>query len=210
MLTNLLAVCRSVAPAEPHLVPDPWGVGVVFRVRDIDATKFAERLREASRQAASGRLNRQAAQVAGLMRQAAQGLEELDVAERAALAALSQASPEDLASLDREGDEFVQLVAEELLDGWTGLSDEQDAEVPFSVETAVELLTNAARVPAGQPHAGSTLGHALCALIVAAAYSAKQLRAAAVEEKKSASRAFVAGRTAARRPRPTTGRRRKS
>lgn len=156
--TNLHAKFGIVADVRP--VEDPWGLGVVFQVRRIDAAEYQDWLKERNR---ANPLFAQLLQAQGraFLKAIAGGKKKVDQQEVTA-AIVEFADKAELRPEDVDG--FLSMTSEgtaKLLAGWSGLLDTDGHPIDFSEANAVELLASPELVPEDAPYGGQPLGRAL-------------------------------------------------
>lgn len=158
MRTNLQNKFRAVR--DVRTVLDPWGMGWAVQIRR-DGCEFLRKLRDDlilsnPMMVSAMQAGARAVFMAKATGNAAKASEAL---ERAASEFNLPAS-----SILSAGDDDEKLDAARFA-GWSGLTNEHGAVVPFSAETALELLRSEEWIDEGLPLGGQTLGKALRAWV---------------------------------------------
>ena len=188
--TNLQAKFRIVNDARPEA--DPWGYGIVFQVARVGCPEYQKWLKRQQADSPLFRIVLGAAVKAQIKTAGVSGSSDsaaIYAAELSNAADKMDLTAKDLERMLGDSAEGVAL----LLRDWSGLTDAEGAEVPFSKEAALELLRSEEFVPPDQPYGGQMLGVALQRFLVEKA------------QESETARGVVPGAAVSRRPARSSG-----
>ncbi len=190
-LTNVLGAMQ-----ETRRVVDPWGFGWEFEIARLDCRPYAEwqRQEQALNPLARAMTNvsAQAALAAAAEGQNLGG-EDFEATRKQVMLKASETFELDPEQMAESTARAARGVAEHLIRGWAGVLSADGVTVPYTVDAAVELLTDTTSFPATKrhpdtgedveiPHGGNTVGQAVLSWVLEEAakneaYRAVELRA---------------------------------